>query len=142
MEHGTDRRTHTDPKAEAVMAKYKIMVVDDEPDIVKLVKISLEMVNFEVIEAFSGKEALEKVHNAVPALFLLDIMMPDMNGYEVCRRLKADEQTKNVPVVMLTAKGQKGDAEEGLKAGAIDYIIKPFDPLELGEQITEILRKE
>lgn len=124
------------------MEKHKIMVVDDEPDIVKLVKISLEMANYEVIEAFSGIEALQKTKEIVPDLFLLDIMMPDMNGYEVCKKLKADERTKHVPVVMLTAKGQKGDAEQGLKVGADDYIIKPFDPYELGEQINEILKKE
>lgn len=123
------------------MSKYKIMVVDDEPDIVKLVKISLEMANFEVIEAFSGVEALEKTQGVVPDLFLLDIMMPDMNGYEVCEKLKEDDRTRDVPVVMLTAKGQKGDAEQGLKVGADDYIIKPFDPYELGEQISEILKK-
>jgi len=124
------------------MAKHKIMVVDDEPDIVKLVKISLEMANYDVIEAFSGVEALEKTKEVIPSLFLLDIMMPDMNGYEVCEKLKADERTKNIPVVMLTAKGQKGDAEQGLKVGADDYIIKPFDPYELGEQIAEILNRE
>jgi DNA-binding response OmpR family regulator len=124
------------------MAKLKIMVVDDEPDIVKLVKISLEMANYDVIEAFSGIEALEKTKEGLPDLFLLDIMMPDMNGYEVCEKLKADDSTKNIPVVMLTAKGQKGDAEQGLKVGAEDYIIKPFDPYELGEQIAEILNKE
>lgn len=121
------------------MKKYKIMVIDDEPDIVRLVKISLEMANFEVVEAFSGKEALEKLKTTVPDLFLLDIMMPEMNGYEVCQKLKTDDQTKEIPVVMLTAKGQKGDAEQGLKVGADDYIIKPFDPYELGEQVHEIL---
>jgi DNA-binding response OmpR family regulator len=123
------------------MSKYKIMVIDDEPDIVKLVKISLEMANFEVIEAFSGKEALEKVQKIVPDLFLLDIMMPEMNGYEVCQVLKTQDRTRHVPVVMLTAKGQKGDAEQGLKVGANDYIIKPFDPYELGEQIHEMLQE-
>ena len=123
------------------MSKYKVMVIDDEPDIVKLVKISLEMANFEVIEAFSGKECLVKVQSVVPDLFLLDIMMPEMNGYEVCQKLKLQDKTKNVPVVMLTAKGQKGDAEQGLKVGADDYIIKPFDPYELGEQIREILQQ-
>jgi DNA-binding response OmpR family regulator len=123
------------------MGKYKVMVIDDEPDIVKLVKISLEMANFEVLEALSGKECLGKVKTVVPDLFLLDIMMPEMNGYEVCQQLKSQEKTKNVPVVMLTAKGQKGDAEQGLKVGADDYIIKPFDPYELGEQIREILQQ-
>ncbi len=124
------------------MGKYKVMVIDDEPDIVKLVKISLEMANFDVTEAFSGKECLHKSQTLVPDLFLLDIMMPEMNGYEVCQRLKAQPNTKNVPVVMLTAKGQKGDAEQGLKVGADDYIIKPFDPYELGEQIREILQQK
>ncbi len=122
------------------MAKVKVMVIDDEPDIVKLVKISLEMANFEVIEAYSGKEALAKVAQNLPDLFLLDIMMPEMNGYEVCQSLKASENTRNIPVVMLTAKGQRGDAERGLEVGADDYIIKPFDPYELGEQIHEILQ--
>ena len=122
------------------MNKHKVMVIDDEPDIVKLVKISLEMANFEVIEAFSGKEALEKTQKVIPDIFLLDIMMPEMNGYEVCQRLKSQDRTRNVPVVMLTAKGQKGDVEQGLKVGADEYIIKPFDPYELGEQIHEILQ--
>lgn len=121
------------------MGKFKVMVIDDEPDIVRLVKISLEMADLEVIEAYSGREALEKVKTVVPDLFLLDIMMPEMNGYEVCQTLKSAAPTRHVPVVMLTAKGQKGDAEQGLKVGADDYILKPFDPYELGEQVHELL---
>ena len=124
------------------MKKYKIMVVDDEPDIVKLVKISLEMANFEVVEAFGGQEALDKVQAAQPDLILLDIMMPDINGFQVCEKIKADPATKHIPVILLTAKGQRGDAEQGLNAGADDYIIKPFDPYELGEQVFEMLKKE
>jgi DNA-binding response OmpR family regulator len=123
------------------MDKHKVMVVDDEPDIVKLVKISLEMANFEVIEAYSGKEALDKAARYLPELILLDIMMPEMNGYEVCQRLKTDDGTKNIMIVMLTAKGQKGDAEQGLRMGADDYIIKPFDPYELGEQVHNMLNQ-
>ncbi len=124
------------------MKKHKVMIVDDEPDIVKLVKISLELANFEVIEAFSGQEALDKVQGTKPDLILLDIMMPDINGFEVCQRLKADTPTRHIPVIMLTAKGQRGDAMQGLKVGADDYIIKPFDPYELSEQVLEILKKE
>ena len=124
------------------MKKYKIMAVDDEPDIVKLVKISLEMANFEVVEAFGGQEALDKVQAAQPDLILLDIMMPDINGFQVCEKIKADPATKHIPVILLTAKGQRGDAEQGLNAGADDYIIKPFDPYELGEQVFEMLKKE
>lgn len=122
--------------------KARVMVVDDEPDIVKIVKISLELANFEVIECNSGEECLEKAGKMeTPDLFLLDIMMPGLSGYEVCEKLRADNKHKNTKIVMLTAKGQKGDAEEGLRVGADDYIIKPFDPYELIEQVKEILER-
>ncbi len=122
--------------------KVRVMVVDDEPDIVKIVKISLELANFEVIECNSGEECLEKAAKMeTPNLFLLDIMMPGLSGYEVCEKLRADAKHKNTKIVMLTAKGQKGDAEEGLRVGADDYIIKPFDPYELIEQVKEILER-
>jgi len=123
--------------------KIKVMVVDDEENIVMVVKIALELANYEVIEAFSGEECLDKLQkNSIrPALILLDIMMPGISGYETCEKIRSDEKLKNIKVVMLTAKGQKGDAEEGLKVGADDYIIKPFDPYELVEQVREILEK-
>jgi two-component system alkaline phosphatase synthesis response regulator PhoP len=122
--------------------KIKVMVVDDEPDIVKIVKISLELANYEAIEAFSGEECLEKLEKGEkPALILLDIMMPGLSGYETCGRIRKNEKLKDIKIVMLTAKGQKGDAEEGLKVGADDYIIKPFDPYELIEQVKEILER-
>ena len=120
--------------------KTKVMVVDDEPDIVKIVKIAMELANFEVIEAFSGEDCLEKIgKGAKPAIILLDIMMPGISGYETCGKIRENKDFKDVKIVMLTAKGQKGDAEEGLKVGADDYIIKPFDPYELIEQVKEIL---
>jgi len=121
--------------------KKTILVVDDEPDIVKLVSISLKLSNFDVLTAISGPQALEILKGKSPDLVLLDIMMPEMSGYEVCKVIKADPKTKDIPGVMLTAKGQKGDAEKGLDIGADDYIIKPFDPYELGEQVTRILNK-
>lgn len=122
--------------------KIKILVVDDEPDIVKIVKIAMELANFEVIEAYSGEECLEKISKgADPSLILLDIMMPGISGYETCAKIRANKDLKHVKIVMLTAKGQKGDAEEGLKVGADDYIIKPFDPYELIEQVKEILER-
>jgi CheY-like chemotaxis protein len=121
--------------------KQTILVVDDEPDIVKLVAISLKLGNFDVITSFGGPEALEILKTRKPDLVLLDIMMPEMSGYEVCKKIKSDPATKDLPVVMLTAKGQKGDAEKGLEAGADDYIIKPFDPYDLGELVTRILNK-
>ena len=122
--------------------KIKILVVDDEPDIVKMIKISLEMANYGVTEAFSGEECLEKLNGGLmPELILLDIMMPGISGYETCAKIRQMEKFKNVRIVMLTAKGQKGDVEEGLNSGADDYIIKPFDPYELIEQIKEIMSR-
>lgn len=123
--------------------KTKIMVVDDEPDIVKIIKISLELANFEIIEAYNGEECISKLQEGQrPALILLDIMMPGLSGYEVCQKIRQTPEWKDIKIVMLTAKGQKGDAEEGLKSGADDYIIKPFDPYELIEQVKDILQKK
>lgn len=121
--------------------KKKVLVVDDEPDIVRLVDISLKLCNFDVLSCFSGPEALEKLKTEKPDLILLDVMMPKMSGYAVCQAIRADASTKDIPVIMLTAKGQKGDAEKGLEAGADDYIIKPFDPYDLGERVSRFLQK-
>ncbi|MCE5299796.1 MAG: response regulator [Spirochaetia bacterium] len=122
--------------------KINIMVVDDEPDIVKIVKIAMELAGFQVIEACSGEECLDKLSKgAKPDLILLDIMMPGISGYETCTKIRAIDDFKKTKIVMLTAKGQKGDAEEGLNSGADDYIIKPFDPYELIEQVKEIMEQ-
>jgi len=122
--------------------KIRIMVVDDEPDIVKIVRISFELANYGVIECNSGEECLEKLKTEKPDIILLDIMMPGLSGYETCREIRKNSAFKNTKIVMLTAKGQKGDAEEGLQSGADDYIIKPFDPYELIEQVKEILDRK
>lgn len=122
--------------------KKVIMVVDDEPDIVKIVKISMNLANIDCIECFSGEECLEKLKKGeIPDLILLDIMMPGMSGYEVCKKIKENKDWNKIKIVMLTAKGQKGDAEQGLESGADDYIIKPFDPYELIEMVKEILER-
>lgn len=122
--------------------KKVIMVVDDEPDIVKIVKISMNLANIDCIECLSGEECLEKLKKGeIPDLILLDIMMPDMSGYEVCKKIKENKDWNKIKIVMLTAKGQKGDAEQGLESGADDYIIKPFDPYELIEMVKEILER-
>jgi len=118
------------------------MIVDDEPDIVTVVRIAMELANYEIIEASSGEDCLDKLSKGqIPDIILLDIMMPGINGYETCARIRQNPAYKNIKVVMLTAKGQKGDAEEGLTVGADDYIIKPFDPYELIEQVKEILER-
>jgi DNA-binding response OmpR family regulator len=116
-----------------------ILVVDDEPDIIKLIEISLRMARFETITATGGAEALVAVQTRRPDLVLLDIMMPGMSGYEVCQRIKEDPDLSSIPVVFLTAKGQRGDAEKGLQMGASDYIVKPFDPYDLGNRLRKVL---
>lgn len=119
--------------------KKLVLVVDDEPDIVDLIKMSLNLANFNVTTASNGPEALKALENQKPDLILLDIMMPQMTGFEVCQKIRANESWKSIPVIMLTAKGQKEDAEKGLETGADDYIIKPFDPNELAEQVRSFL---
>lgn len=121
------------------MAKKKILVVDDEGELVKGLQIRLEASGFEVIAAFDGQEGLEKARDEKPDLILLDVMMPKMNGYQVCRELKNDENTKNIVVIMLTAKGQESDKFWGKEVGANDYVIKPFESSELMEKIKELL---
>lgn len=114
--------------------KPKILVVDDEPHIAKLIKLSLKK-KFDVIEAYNGQTAIEKTNKEKPDLVLLDIMMPGMNGLEVCKKLKHNKITKDIPIVILSAKSQLDDKFQGIDAGAIDYITKPFDPVDLLKKV-------
>lgn len=116
----------------------KILVIDDEPFLVKALKIRLEIVGYEVITAYDGLDGLNKAIEEKPDLILLDVMLPKKNGYQICQLLKADEQYKHIPIVMLTAKGQKSDKEWGERAGADVYITKPFDDKELLAKIKEL----
>jgi len=119
----------------------KIMIVDDEPDVVDLVKLVLKSEGYDVITAYSGREALEKIGKDVPDLILLDIMMPQMDGWEVYQRIRADPQTSKVPVAMLTAKSQSIDKMIGLHVVQVDdYITKPFGRAELLERVKKILK--
>jgi two-component system, OmpR family, response regulator VicR len=121
----------------------KIMVVDDEPDVVDLVKLVLESDGFSVVTAYSGKEALEKIDREMPDLVLLDIMMPQMDGWEVYSRIRANPNTKDIPVAMLTAKSQSIDKMIGLHVVKVDdYITKPFGRSELLERVKRILREK
>jgi len=120
----------------------RVMAVDDEMDILKIVKISFELAGCSVIECTSGEECLEKLKsNERPDVILLDVMMPGLSGHETCKKIKADKNLRGIRVIMLTAKGQRADADEGLESGADDYIIKPFDPYELVEQVKEIMAR-
>ena len=121
----------------------KIMVVDDEPDVVDLVKLVLESDGFNVVMAYSGKEALEKIGQEMPDLVLLDIMMPQMDGWEVYSRIRANPKTKDIPVAMLTAKSQSIDKMIGLHVVKVDdYITKPFGRSELLERVKRILKEK
>ncbi len=123
-----------------VKEAYKILVVDDRPDNVYYLQSRLQIENFQVITAFSGKEGIEKVKTLKPDLILLDIMMPEMDGYEVCKILTNDDETKDIPIILVTAKVDSKDVEQGLKVGAFDYIKKPFDKIELIARINSALR--
>jgi len=121
--------------------KSSILIVDDEPHVVNLVKLSLTKDKFTIREANSGMEALELLQKHKPDLIILDLMMPGMNGYEVCEELKKDPKTSNIPVIILSAKSQLADKLEGMDCGAEDYITKPFDPMELEARVNMALRK-
>ncbi len=121
------------------MAKGKILVVDDEIYIVHILDFSLGMEGYEVVTALDGEQALEKARSEKPDLIVLDIMMPKLDGYETCKRLKADPVTKDMPVILLSAKGRNVDQKVGFEVGADDYITKPFSPRKLVERINAIL---
>ena len=108
--------------------KPRILCIDDDPDILQYVKMNLELEGFEAETASNGIEALEIAAKSPPALVLLDVMMPGMDGYEVCQKLKNMEITRNIPVIFLTALKEEGDEARGLGLGAVDYITKPFNP--------------
>ncbi|MEP6754255.1 MAG: response regulator [Chthonomonadales bacterium] len=112
------------------MAK-KILAVDDERHIVRLVQVNLERSGYEVVTAYDGKEALEKVNSEHPDLIVLDVMMPYMDGFEVLQNLKREPATRDIPVIMLTAKAQDADVFRGWQSGVDCYLTKPFNPMEL-----------
>ena len=117
----------------------KIMVVDDEPYIARVIKFKLEQEGYTVISANDGITGLNKIKEEKPDLVLLDVMMPGMSGYEVCQKIKGDAELAGIPVVILTAKGQERDREQGFSMGASDYITKPFSPNRLLELVKSIV---
>jgi len=120
--------------------KKRILVVDDEDDIVSIVKVRLENAGYEVDCAYDGKEGLERIKTAKPDLAILDIMMPEINGSTLCGMLKYDARYKDLPVIILTAKGAQLDKEIGETVGADAYIVKPFEAQELLDTVETLLR--
>lgn len=122
------------------MALNSVLLVEDDPDIQVVARMSLKMSGIPKITVVSnGEECLAKVGEVKPDLILLDVMMPKMDGYETCRRLKADPATQGIPVIFLTAKAQQFEITHGLKLGAAGYLIKPFNPSTLHEEILTVL---
>ena len=121
--------------------KSTVLVVDDESDVVDLIRYKLRGAGFNVLEANDGLTALQAARDQRPDLIVLDLMLPEMPGEEVCRRLKADADTTAIPVLMLTAKGQPAERIAGLEIGADDYLMKPFSPRELVLRVEAVLRR-
>ena len=123
------------------MKKYRILIVEDEKPIRDMVYFALDNDGYEIIEAIDGKQATEKLAQDIPNLILMDWMLPDVSGLELVRRIKRDEVTSHVPVIMLTAKTEERDKIEGLDSGADDYITKPFSVRELSARIRAVMRR-
>jgi DNA-binding response OmpR family regulator len=124
----------------ADMERKKVLLADDEEDIKTVVRLYLESRGFEVLTAFDGLDAISTAELAQPDIILLDVMMPVMDGFEVARKLKANEKTRGIPIVMLSAASHAESIKKGLEAGARDYLVKPFEPSKLEELIHSVLQ--
>lgn len=127
------------------MSGKKILLVDDDADFVEATKIILESKSYDVVVSYDGKEGLKKVQTEEPNLIILDVMMPEMNGYEVCAKLKSDPKYKNIPILLLTAVGESIPTtsytkEMGMKIESDDYIPKPVEPINLVERVENLFR--
>ena len=123
------------------MMKAKIFIVEDEPSIVQLVKYNLEKENFKVLVSNNGEEGLQEIKKTEPDLILLDWMLPDLSGIDICKALRKDTKFKNIPIIMLTARSQEEDKVLGLNVGADDYLPKPFSNPELIARVNALLRR-
>jgi DNA-binding response OmpR family regulator len=123
------------------MSRGKVLVVDDEEYIQHILNFSFGAEGFEVVTAADGEQAIKMAKAEKPDIIVLDIMMPKMDGYEACKRIKTDPQTKNIPVILLTAKGREVDRKLGAEAGADDYVVKPFSPGRLIERVEGIMKR-
>jgi two-component system alkaline phosphatase synthesis response regulator PhoP len=118
-----------------------IAIIEDEANIVELVKYNLDREGYRTISAGNGKKGLDLIKQEIPDLVILDLMMPELDGISVCKQLRADPQTKNIPVIILTAKSEEADRVLGLEMGADDYVTKPFSPRELVARVRAVLRR-
>src|SRR5437016_3859388 len=119
----------------------RVLIVDDDPDILHLVSYNLKQAGFEAFTADTGRKALETIQRRPPDLVILDLMLPDVDGMEVCRTLRGHESSRLIPIIMLTARGEEIDRVVGFELGADDYVMKPFSPRELVLRVKSILRR-
>jgi DNA-binding response OmpR family regulator len=123
------------------LKRQKILVVEDEPDILEVIEYNLTREGFRVLTARDGEDGLKKARQDLPDALILDLMLPGLDGLEVCRKLRGDDVTRNVPILMVTAKGEESDIVVGLSIGADDYLVKPFSPRELIARLRAVLRR-
>jgi DNA-binding response OmpR family regulator len=121
--------------------RSKILVVDDEPEAIELLQFNLKKAGFDVLTATDGAQALKKARSVLPSLIVLDLMLPEIDGLEVCKMLRRDPTTARIPIIMLTAKAAEVDRIVGLELGADDYVTKPFSPRELVLRVNKVLRR-
>ena len=119
----------------------RILVVEDEPDVAELLRYHFGKEGYEVVVAASGTDAVKRARDARPEIILLDLMVPQLNGWEVCRRLKADTDTRAIPIIMVTGRVEEGDKVLGFELGADDYVTKPFSPRELVARVRAVVRR-
>ena len=124
-----------------MMSRQSVLVVEDEEDIMEVIRFNLDKEGYEVNQALSGEKALQLIEKKLPTLVLLDLMLPGINGLDLCRILKQNDRTKGIPVIMLTAKSEDADIVAGLEMGAEDYITKPFSPRVLLARVRTVLRR-
>ena len=123
------------------MDQKKILIVDDEPDLVEMLTLRLEANDYQVISASDGQEGLDKARTEKPDLIILDLMLPKIDGYKLCRMLKFDEKYKQIPIVLFTARAQESDIKIGEEVGADAYVTKPFEPDILLDKVAELLSR-
>lgn len=124
------------------MSPIKVLIIDDEPDVLKLLKLRFEKQGYEVLTAKTGEEGLKTAFAKLPSLIILDLMLPDVDGLDVCKKLKESEKTNGIPVLMLTAKTENSDEVIGLELGADDYVTKPFDFSVLHSRVKNLLKRQ
>jgi diguanylate cyclase (GGDEF)-like protein len=124
-----------------ITERQLILVADDDDDILRFVEVNLRLEGFDVVTVSDGRDALKTAYDIAPDLVLLDVMMPEIDGFEVCQRLRNDSRTRHISVIILTAKSLSADKVVGLTAGADDYLVKPFDPIELVARVKSALRR-